>query len=102
MNIDESLSDLFIDFYKEMKWQKSNYIPDTAVAKRILLRMYAKFVSDGLTPIENLSHENKMSLVNECRMTGEKYTNESLTDKCKIIYLILIKIEIKDDIKTAY
>ena len=98
MNIDESLTVLFSDYYQKMKWQKSSYIPDTVVVKAVLVPMYRRFVSEGLTPIENLSHENKMSLVNECRMTGEKYTNESLTDQCRILYLLKT---ITNDIKTA-
>jgi len=96
MNVDESLTTLFVNDYLRLK---GKYIPDTIVAKRILLRMYTRFVSEGLSPIENLSHEDKMSLVNECRMTGEKYTNETLTNQCRILYLLKT---ITNDIKTAY
>ena len=96
MNVDESLTTLFVNDYLRLK---GKYIPDTIVAKRILLRMYTRFVSEGLSPIENLSHEDKMSLVNECRMTGEKYTNETLTDQCRILYLLKT---ITNDTKTTY
>lgn len=83
MNIDESLTILFSDHYRRTK-----YIPDTQVAKIILLPIYEKFVSEGLKPIENLSVEEKISLTEECRKTGERYTNRTLIEQCKILYLI--------------
>lgn len=88
MNIDESLTTLFVQYYQKMKREKKSYIPDTQVAKRILLRMYERFVSEGLTPIENLNRQDKVSLTSECRMTGERYSNQSLIEQCKILYLI--------------
>lgn len=94
MNIDETLTQLFVDFYKKMKKENSSYIPDTAVAKEVLLLMYEKFVRKGLTPIEDLSHEDKVSLTTECRKTGNVYTNKTLTDHCKMLYLILVKIDL--------
>ena len=86
MNIDESLTILFSDYYQKMKGK--NYIPYTVVVKEILIPMYERFVREGLPRIEDLPHEEKVSLTEECRATGEKFTNETLIKQCKILYLL--------------
>lgn len=88
MEIDLTLSVLFVNNYNENKRKGTNYIPDTAVVKAVMLPMYEKLVREGLIPIENLSEEGKRSLMAECRRTGENYTNKTLIEQCKILYLI--------------
>jgi hypothetical protein len=86
--IDIDLSVLFTGYYNEMKGKGRTYIPDTGVAKIIMIGIYNKWIKDELTPIEDLPREEKLKLVDECRATGNNYTNKTLIEQCKILYLI--------------
>lgn len=90
MDIDVTLSALFVDFYNSQKGKGKTYIPCTNVAKRVMLLLYEQFIVQGLLiPIEQLSLEEKKKLVNECRlMENIFYTNKSLIENSKILYVI--------------
>lgn len=73
-----------------MKGKGLTFIPNTEVAKIIMMEAYNQFVKEGvLVPIEELSVEEKMELVNECREMKEIfYTNESLIIDSKTLHTI--------------
>lgn len=96
MDIDISLSVLFVDFFNKKKSEGVTHIPCTAVAKKIMLGLYEKFVIEGvLNPIEELSLAEKQNLISECKMMKDIfYTNEKLITNCKILHLInLINVQ---------
>lgn len=86
MNIDTELTVFFVGYYN-----KTKIIPDSVVAKEILLKKYQQFLNEGiLTPIENITQEEKINLVNECRsMKDKNYTNKTLKEQSIVLYLIL-------------
>lgn len=88
MNIDNDLIITFASYYQKMQQEGKTYIPDTGVAKEVLIPMYDRLVKEGLKPIEELTKEEKMELVAECRKDGKKYTNETLIEQSKILYLL--------------
>ena len=90
MNINVDLCSLFVSFYKKKKEAGITFIPDTKVAKYVMIRTYNAFLKEGiLTPIEFLSGEEKIKLTTECReMKNVSYSNESLITSCKILHLI--------------
>lgn len=86
-----ALVGLFRKIYNEHKDQGKVYIPNTSVAQVILTEAYKSFINEKImTPIEQLSMEEKISLTDECRKTGEFFTNETLTERCKALYVIKV------------
>ena len=91
MNINNDLTVLFIKIYNEYKEKGQVYIPYTLAAQNILLLVYNQFVKDGsITKIEYLDIETKMKLVDECRKQDIVFTNESLTNQCRILHLFKV------------
>jgi|GEM_PF-4706233 len=89
MNINHSLSVLFVNYYNDLKEKGITYIPNIEVAKITMVGLYNTFVKDGaIKKIEDLLIEEKQTLVNECREVKTEYTNETLTTQCKILHLI--------------
>lgn len=88
-DINTSLSVLFVKIYNDRKAEDKNYIPCGSVAKEIMIKMYDKFVAENLIePIEKLPETEKKLLVEECRLTGEDFTNETLITTSKIFHVI--------------
>lgn len=72
--VDEDLAGLFVEYYNRMKEEGKNYIPDTRVAKDVLVKIYDQYVDAcKITPIEYLSLEEKQALVAECKKMGVLY-----------------------------
>lgn len=90
MTINQSLSVVFVGMYNQRKEKGETYIPDFTVAKMTMTGLYNSFVRDGvLKPIEEISKEEKEKLVSECReVKNHNYTNETLTQTSKVLYLI--------------
>lgn len=90
MNIEVDLCVMFVGCYNRLKEHGITFIPDTDVAKYILIRTYNQFVKEGLlSSIEDLDVEEKKKLVAECReMKDVFYTNETLIRNCKILHVI--------------
>ena len=65
------------------------FLIESYVPKYILLKTYQTLLKESeLIPIENLMIEEKIKLADECRSTGLKFTNQSLTDAAKILHTI--------------
>lgn len=89
MSIDNGLAVMFVNHYNDANKRGVKYIPCTDVAKEVMLRLYKRFVSDKtVVPIEELSQEEKQSLVDEYRLVEKEYTNETLIESSKILYTI--------------
>lgn len=62
---------------------------DSVVPKEVFLSTYKTFVAEKvIPPIEELPKEEKLKLVDECRQTGLKFTNETLTNSARILYVL--------------
>ena len=85
-----TLTRFFKNIYNgEIDGIPKGYIPATSVAKAIFRLTYKSFITEKIMiPIEQLPTEEKKELVDECRKTGEFFTNETLTEKCKALYVI--------------
>ena len=70
--------------------QKSilDFLINSAVPKRVLLRTYELLVKENLTKIEDLPEEIKQNLVKECRQTGLSFTNETLRESARILHTL--------------
>lgn len=90
MDIVTNLSVLFVKYYNDLKIKEKTFIPDTKVALSVMLELYSRFVSEKiLIPIEDLTVEEKIELTSECRqMEDIVFTNKTLTEHCKILYVI--------------
>ena len=90
MNINHSLSVLFVGIYNDFKEKGETYIPNTEVAKITMISLYDKFVKEGVIKnIEDLTIEEKQNLVAECReVKNNNYTNKTLTTTSMILFLI--------------
>lgn len=90
MDVETNLASLFASYYKKMYVKGINYIPDTQVAKIIMIRLYDRFVSDGsLLPVEELPITEKKVLTSECRLMKDVFfTNDKLKMYCKILHTI--------------
>ena len=75
MPLETDLLVIFANYYKKMKQEGKTYIPDTTVAKIIILELYEQYVTEGLVQIENLSHEEKVNLAAK---TAEKRKQKSI------------------------
>ena len=88
MNIQIELTSKFVEMYNV----DSNgfcFIISAVVPKKILLKTYEIFVRDEIIlPIEILNKEDKMKLVDKCRETGLKFTNQSLSDAARILHTL--------------
>lgn len=61
----------------------------TGVSKEVFLSAYKNFVNENiLTPVEQLTTEKKIYLVAECKGTGLKFSDQTLTDAAKILHTI--------------
>lgn len=61
----------------------------TSVSIEVFLSIYKTFVAEKvIPPIEELPKEEKLKLVDECRQTGLKFTNETLTNSARILYVL--------------
>ena len=88
-DVNIALTRTFVNIYLKCKEEGSSYIPNTNVAKIILGEAYNEFTKHGeILPVEDLSEERKMELVAECKATGEAFTNDTLTNKCKILHVL--------------
>jgi tRNA nucleotidyltransferase/poly(A) polymerase len=65
-----------------------DYLIESAVPRKVLLRRYELLLMENLTPIENLPDEIKKELVRECRATGLKFTNETLRNAARILHTL--------------
>lgn len=65
------------------------FLITSLVSKEIMLGRYnIALIYKLCLPIEKIAQEEKMKLVEECRATGLKFTNKSLTDAAKILYTL--------------
>ena len=84
--IEHELSAKFVVMYKN---GHLDFLIESGVPKRILLRLYHLFLlEENLTPIEDLPEETKKELVKECRATGLKFTNKSLIEAARILHTL--------------
>lgn len=87
--INATLSALFVNQYNRTKENGLPRVNFGGVARYVMIQVYNEFVKDKiLMPIEELSFDDKMSLVDECRATGEFFTNETLIEQSKMLHVI--------------
>ena len=88
MNIQIELTSKFV----EMSKVDNNgfcFVISAGVPKKILLKTYEIFVRDEIIlPIEILNKEEKIKLVDKCRETGLKFTNQTLSDSERILHTL--------------
>lgn len=88
-DINATLSALFVNQYNRTIEQGCPRVNFGGVARYVMKQVYNEFVKDKtITPIEELSFDEKMSLVDECRATGGTFTNETLIEQSKMVHLI--------------
>ena len=89
-SITTSLAILLINEYDIFKKKGIALIPNTSVCKDVFLRLYKNFTDDKtFERIEDLPEDKKILLTQECRRTNKFYTNKTLIEDCKILYVIL-------------
>lgn len=89
MEVDTSLTALFVNFYNGMKKDGVTFIPNSEVAKIVMIGQYKRFIAQKLLiPIELLDIEDKRALADECRLMGIFYDNKTLIENCKILHVI--------------
>lgn len=89
MTINQNLAVLFVGIYNNFKAKGIAYIPNTEVAKIVMISTYNSFVRNKeIKPIEELPEEEKKRLVAECREMKKDYTNTTLIEQVKVLYVI--------------
>jgi Mg/Co/Ni transporter MgtE len=84
--IEIELCSTFVSQYKKGHLE---YLITSDVPKEVILKVYKILVNEKqITIIENLAEEEKKKLVDECRETGLKFTNKSLTNAAKILHVL--------------
>lgn len=85
MNVQIEMTSFFVGMVNRDK-NNFKFLISSGVPKNILLKTYKMFIRDELfLPIELLLKEEKMKLVDKCRETGLRFTNESLSDAARIL-----------------
>lgn len=85
---DMELSKTFLKMY-DAKRSNLDYLISSPVPVRIMVKVYNIFVHYGdIKKIEDLPEENKKELVDECRETGLKFTNETLRRSARILHTL--------------
>ena len=91
MKTDIDLAAFFVGVFNNNKGNKGclEFLIESEVPKTVLIHTYNVFLKDEvLVPVELLTTEEKMKLVDKCRTTDLKFTNETLTDAARILYTI--------------
>lgn len=92
--IELDLSAKFAGMYQRQK-SILDYLIDSEVPRRVLLKTYELLLQEGLTKIEDLPEDLKMNLVRECRETGLRFNNESLREAARILHTLKFIINAK-------
>lgn len=85
--IELDLSAKFAGMYQRQK-SILDYLIDSEVPRRVLLKTYELLLQEGLTKIEDLPEDLKMNLVRECRETRLIFTNETLREAARILHTL--------------
>lgn len=86
MSLEDDLLIFFVNLYNE---KKIKIIPCGVVAEYAILKKYNQFIREGLlTPIENLSHEEKIKLFNMVKEKNKPKTKQEIISTCKILSVI--------------
>lgn len=92
--IELDLSAKFAGMYQRQK-SILDYLIDSEVPRRVLLKTYELLLQEGLTKIEDLPEDLKMNLVRECRDTRLIFTNETLREAARILHTLKFIINAK-------
>lgn len=66
-----------------------SFILTSLVSKEIMLKSYYVAMNfKEFLPIEQIPHEEKKKLVEECNATGLPFTNKTITDAARILYTL--------------
>ena len=88
MKVDYDLTAFFISMLNK-NGEVLEFLFDGVVPKMVLLGTYYTCLRCELfMPIELINKDEKIKLIERCRETGLKFTNETLTDAAKILYTI--------------
>lgn len=90
MYVNDTLCAFFVTMFNKCKDDEAiKFFFEGAVPQDIFLSIYKTFIKEnGLIPIEDLPKEKKIELTTECRKTGLNFTNETLTNACRILYTL--------------
>lgn len=88
MNVIDNLAAFYISMFNGGR-VSLGFLFTIEVSKEVFLSTYKKFVNDKiLIPIEELPEEKKKELIKECRSTGLKFSNQTLTNSARILHTL--------------